>query len=115
MYKNILKIFNGICFFIAFLAIMGSVNKPPSYLPDSLIFQCSLFGLCAAYLFNYWTLEQNEHKKISTISDVLNVGAIALFLLGMSTKSAGGVGGYMMVILQLLPLIGTPIFLRKKA
>jgi hypothetical protein len=115
MYKNILKIFNGLGFVIAFLVVMGSVNKPPGYLPDSLIYQGSLFGLCAVYLFNYWTLQQKEYQKMSTISDVLNVGAIALFLLGLSTKSVGGGFGFMVVILELLPLIATPIFLRKKA
>lgn len=113
--KGVLKIVNALCFLIAFLALMGSINKPSDYLPDSLIYQGSLFGLCAAYLFNYWVLQYDEQKSTSTISGAINVAAAALFLLGMSTKSAGGGVGYLLVIFQLLPLIGTPIYLGKKA
>jgi hypothetical protein len=113
--KGVLKIINALCFLIAFLALMGAINKPSGYLADSLIYQGSLFGLCAAYLFNYWALQHDEQKTTLTISGVINVAVAALFLLGMSTKSAGGGVGYLLVIVQLLPLIGTPIYLGKKA
>lgn len=113
--KGILQIINTLCFLIAFFALMGSINKPSGYLPDSLIYQSSLFGLCAVYLFNYWALKHGEQKTTSTISGVINIAAAALFLLGMSTKSAGGGVGYLLVIFQLLPLIGTPIYLGNRA
>lgn len=115
MYKNIVKILNGVFLFIAFLAILGSINKPADYLPDSVIYLSSLFGICAAYLFNFWVLQQNEPQKLSTISEVINVGAILLFFLGISTKPAGGGADYVIVFLQLLPLLVTPFYLRKKS
>ena len=115
MQKNVLKLCNILAFILTLMVAIGSLNKPLGYLPDSLIYQASLFILCATYLFNYWSIRQGDHKKISTISDVINVGAGAFFLVGISTKSLGGVDGLVVFVLVLLPLLATPFYMRKSA